>query len=373
MEIYLVGGAVRDEILGIKSYDKDYLVVGATPEDMLKAGFEPVGKDFPVFLHPKTKSEYALARTERKIGKGYKGFIFYSDTKVTIEEDLLRRDFSINALAKDKEGKIIDFYGGIDDLNQRILRHTSAAFVEDPLRVLRLARFYAKFYYLGFKVAPSTLDLARKIVKAGEIEFLTKERVWQETHKALLTKNPAKYFQLLADIGALEILAPDLNEFYQNSTGALADDLHQKKQKPTGALAAIDEFAHKASPELIFARLVAPLKLAQIKQLLTDFKAPNIFLKYAQVAHWVLQFETANDFSSEAILTLCANTDFWRNPAVLIEVLNSYELNKLSQLVQELKKLDLNHITQNSKLEGKLIAQAIFSYRKDHLDLLIKK
>lgn len=215
MKTYLVGGAVRDALLGLPVKDRDFLVVGATPEQLLSQGYQSVGKDFPVFLHPKTKQEYALARTERKQGQGYTGFACYFAPDVTLEQDLLRRDLTINAMAKDElSGDIFDPYGGQYDLQQRVLRHVSPAFVEDPLRVLRVARFYARFYALGFKVADETKQLMQQLVQQGEIQHLTAERVWQETARALSEDTPAPYFELLHEVGALAVLMPELDKLW---------------------------------------------------------------------------------------------------------------------------------------------------------------
>lgn len=203
MKIYLVGGAVRDQLLALTVTDRDWLVVGATAEELIAQGYQQVGKDFPVFLHPVTKEEYALARTERKSGRGYKGFICDFSPQVTLEQDLIRRDLSINAIAKDETGKLYDFFGGIQDIKNRLLRHISPAFVEDPLRVLRVARFAARFHYLGFSVAPETLELMKQISQSGELKSLTAERIWFETERALLTKNPEVFFQTLKQVGAL--------------------------------------------------------------------------------------------------------------------------------------------------------------------------
>lgn len=214
MEIYLVGGAVRDKLLGLPVRERDWVVVGATSQEMLKKGFKKVGKDFPVFLHPKTKEEYALARTERKTGKGYYGFECYSSSDVTLEEDLLRRDITINAMAEDEAGQIIDPYHGQRDLKQRILRHVSPAFKEDPVRILRIARFAARLEPFGFRVANETLDLMNTMVISGEIEALVKERVWQEIVKALDTDKPSEFFLVLRSCGALEHLWPSLDKLW---------------------------------------------------------------------------------------------------------------------------------------------------------------
>ena len=214
MQVYLVGGAVRDQLLGHPYHEKDYVVVGATPEQMLAQGYQPVGKDFPVFLHPETKDEYALARTERKSGHGYHGFEFYTDVAVTLEQDLIRRDLTINAIAKDDDGNLYDPYDGQKDLDQRILRHVSSAFVEDPLRVLRIARFAARYKSLGFKVADETLALMKELAESGELEALTPERVWKETSRALMEDHADEYFEVLRTCGALKVLFPEIDALY---------------------------------------------------------------------------------------------------------------------------------------------------------------
>ncbi|WP_281556282.1 multifunctional CCA addition/repair protein [Thalassomonas sp. RHCl1] len=211
LDTYLVGGAVRDQLLGREVTERDYLVVGATPEQMLDLGFMPVGKDFPVFLHPKTKEEYALARTERKQGQGYTGFVCYADSDVTIEEDLKRRDLTVNAMAMSDSGEIIDPYNGQQDLNNKVLRHVSDAFVEDPLRVLRVARFAARYYQYGFSVAPETLALMAEISASGELQQLTAERVWKEMQRSLDEENPEVFFLVLRQCGALKELFPELD------------------------------------------------------------------------------------------------------------------------------------------------------------------
>jgi len=207
VKIYAVGGAVRDELLGLPVKDRDYVVVGATPEDMIGLGYKPVGKDFPVFLHPQTREEYALARTERKTARGYKGFQIHAAPDVTLEQDLSRRDLTINAIARDERGRIIDPYDGAADLKRGILRHVSPAFAEDPVRILRLARFAARF---GFKVAPATLRLARAMVDAGEADALVPERVWQELAIGLMEAAPSKMFVLLSRCAALARVLPQL-------------------------------------------------------------------------------------------------------------------------------------------------------------------
>jgi len=206
-QVYCVGGAVRDALLGLPVQDRDWVVVGGTPEGMESQGYKPVGKDFPVFLHPKTHEEYALARTERKTARGYKGFAVYAAPDVTLEQDLARRDFTINAMAQDGEGRLIDPYGGAADLRAGVLRHVSPAFSEDPVRILRAARFVARY---GFTVAPETLVLMRRMVTNGEVDALVPERVWQELARGLMEKTPSGFFTTLRDCGALERILPEV-------------------------------------------------------------------------------------------------------------------------------------------------------------------
>ena len=212
MQVYLVGGAVRDALLGIAVKDRDWVVVGASPQQMLAAGYEQVGKDFPVFLHPKTKEEYALARMERKVGQGYHGFALDYDAKVTLEEDLKRRDLTINAMAQDEQGQLFDYYGGQADLQNRVLRHVSDAFAEDPLRVLRVARFAAKLAPLGFRLAPETRTLMQQMARSGELQALTPERVWQEVVKVMNLAKPSVFFKVLDEVDALSELFPELSQ-----------------------------------------------------------------------------------------------------------------------------------------------------------------
>ncbi|MDQ7969056.1 MAG: multifunctional CCA addition/repair protein [Oxalicibacterium faecigallinarum] len=209
MRTYVVGGAVRDALLGVPVKDKDYVVVGATPEQMVQLGYRPVGKDFPVFLHPDTRAEYALARTERKTAPGYKGFVFHTDAHVTLEEDLIRRDLTINAMAQDEDGRIVDPFGGQTDLSQRLFRHVSPAFAEDPVRILRVARFAARFP--EFTVAEETNCLMQQMVAQGEVDALVPERVWQELARGLMEVRPSRMFAVLRDCSALQRILPELD------------------------------------------------------------------------------------------------------------------------------------------------------------------
>lgn len=214
MQVYLVGGAVRDRILGLPVHERDWVVVGATPEELIGQGYQQVGKGFPVFLHPVSKEEYALARSEKKIGKGYLGFETVFDPNITLEEDLLRRDLTVNAIAECSDGRLIDPYGGQQDLENRILRHVSDAFVEDPLRVLRVARFAARFAHFGFRIADATMELMREISASGELAELTAERVWKEMDRALGEPGAVVFFEVLRECGALVEILPELDQLF---------------------------------------------------------------------------------------------------------------------------------------------------------------
>jgi tRNA nucleotidyltransferase (CCA-adding enzyme) len=244
MDCYVVGGAVRDELLGRPVNDHDWVVVGATPQQMVDQGFLPVGKDFPVFLHPQSKEEYALARTERKTAPGYHGFAFYADPGVTLEQDLARRDLTINAMARAADGRLVDPFGGQDDLRAKRLRHVSPAFAEDPVRILRLARFAARFG--DFEVAPETLTLMRQMVASGEVDALVPERVWQELSRGLMETHPAKMFEALRDCGALARLLPEVDRLW----GVPQPEQHHPE---------VDTGVHLMMVLEMAARLAAPL------------------------------------------------------------------------------------------------------------------
>ncbi len=212
LECYQVGGSVRDHLLGIEAPDRDFVIVGATPDEMVRRGFKPVGRDFPVFIHPRSGEEYALARTERKSGRGYHGFVFHTGPDVSLKDDLARRDLTVNAMAVDAQGRLIDPFGGHDDLRNGILRHVADAFAEDPVRILRLARFAARFE--SFEIAAETLELCRNMVAAGEADELVPERVWQEMKKALMQARPSRFFEVLRDVGALDVILPEVDALF---------------------------------------------------------------------------------------------------------------------------------------------------------------
>lgn len=242
MKIYAVGGAVRDRLLGLPVKDQDYVVVGATPEDMARLGFRPVGRDFPVFLHPQTHEEYALARTERKSGRGYRGFSIHAAPDVTLEQDLARRDLTINAIARDEDGAIIDPFGGVADLKAGVLRHIGPAFVEDPVRVLRVARFAARF---GFGIAPETQRLMREMVANGEVDHLVAERVWQELSRGLMEKQPSRMFEALRECGALARVLPEVDALFGVPQAA---EHHPEVDTGLHSLLALDVAARRDEP-----------------------------------------------------------------------------------------------------------------------------
>ena len=288
MNVFRVGGAVRDTILGYPHHEIDWVVVGSTPEEMIKNGFTQVGRDFPVFLHPESKEEYALARTERKSGPGYRGFVVHADPSVTLEEDLGRRDITINAMAMDESGSIIDPYGGQADLKVKMLRHVSPRFVEDPLRVMRVARFAARYHHFGFTVAKETIALMAEIVKAGELAHLSTERIWVETEKALGEWHPEIYWQVLADCGALTVLIPEL--------------------AVSQGISALSRAApHTDRTDCRWAALLADLTQARAENTCERFKAPNTyFMLAAQVSDGRGKLKTALKDASECMAVLKA-------------------------------------------------------------------
>ena len=293
MNCYRVGGAVRDTLLGYPHVETDWVVVGSTPEEMIAEGYTQVGRDFPVFLHPDTKEEYALARTERKSGPGYHGFVVHADPSVTLEEDLERRDLTINAMAMDGDGTVIDPYGGQADLKAKLLRHVSPHFVEDPLRVLRVARFAARYRHLGFYVADDTLALMTDIVGAGELSHLSVERVWVETEKALGEQHPESYWQVLSDCGALPVLIPEL---------AVSQGI--------AALARTAPNTQRVDAR--WAALLADLPESRALEACERLKAPGRFtLLAAKVSAWRAAVKTALQ-DAEACLTLLMGLDALR-------------------------------------------------------------
>ena len=313
MKVYLVGGAVRDRLLSLPTQEHDWVVVGATPEDLIDQGYRQVGKDFPVFIHPKNGEEYALARTERKSGKGHQGFIVHSEPTITLEEDLSRRDLTINAIAEDSDGNLIDPYQGQKDLQKKILRHISPAFAEDPLRVLRVARFAAKFWILGFTIAPETLNLMSELSSGDELSYLSKERVWQETERALLTDNPEIFFLILWQVGALHFFTKSLAEALDYSENLL----HLADVKKLDGLHA----------RYIGLSMVAALNSDRvdndiIKQFNQELHAPSLLQEFATLsAKYFYACTQALSLSNERVHDTLSGLDAFRRPDRCKEIL----------------------------------------------------
>ena len=285
MKSYVVGGAVRDRLLGRAVRDHDWVVVGATPQQMLDAGYRPVGRDFPVFLHPRTKEEYALARTERKTAPGYHGFSFHAEPSVTLEQDLARRDLTINAMAEDAQGRVVDPFGGQRDLQDRVLRHVGEAFAEDPVRILRVARFAARF---GFRVADETMELMKAMVKSGEAGTLVPERVWQEFSRGLAEPHPERMFEVLEACGLRQQLLPELKAVPQKLTGSVP---------------------------VRFALLAWPLKEAEVNALCERLRAPGEERELALLAcRCRPALRAAHSASPQALLELLKRADAFRRP-----------------------------------------------------------
>jgi tRNA nucleotidyltransferase (CCA-adding enzyme) len=294
---YIVGGAVRDELLGLPVQDRDYVVVGATPEEMVAQGFRPVGKDFPVFLHPKTQEEYALARTERKSGRGYKGFIVHAAPDVTLEDDLRRRDLTINAMARDPlTRQLIDPFGGEADLQAKVLRHVSPAFAEDPVRILRVARFAARF---GFAVAPETMRLMQEMVGSGEADFLVPERVWQEFAKGLMEAHPQRMLAVLVECGLQPKLLPGVDLARTHYEGSLA---------------------------VRYALLLWPLDAQQVRAVNGRLKVPNSVEDVADIAARHRAFFAKKNPDPAALLEFLRGADAFRRPERFREVVQAARL-----------------------------------------------
>ena len=339
MRIYLVGGAVRDRLLGRDGGDRDYVVVGTTPERMLADGFKPVGKDFPVFLHPRSGEEYALARTERKTAPGYHGFVFHADESVTLEDDLARRDFTINAIAEADDGTLVDPFGGVQDIERRVLRHVSPAFAEDPVRILRGARFLARFAAQGFTIAPETLALMRDMVAAGEVDHLVPERVWQEMRKALAEAMPSAFIGLLRDCGALKKLLSEVDalfgvpqrvEFHPEVDAGVHTQMvcdMAARLAPGNArigFAALTHDLGKAlTPTEILPKHIEHERagLVPVRALCERYKVPNDFRELAVIAcREHLNVHRLDELRPETVHDLIARCDGFRQPERIAEL-----------------------------------------------------
>jgi len=339
MQIYLVGGAVRDALLNRKVVERDYVVVGATPEEMLSQGFTQVGKDFPVFLHPKTQEEYALARTERKSGKGYTGFVCDASSSVTLEEDLLRRDLTVNAIAQDNLGNLIDPYGGKKDLENRLLRHVSEAFSEDPLRVFRVARFATRYAYLGFTIATETMALMQSMAQSGELSTLSAERVWQETKRSLLEKTPHVFFTVLNQAHGLNDWFTELERNVDTALETLKTAVALEKAenesvvKYTGSETPLPESSDSETARLItrFTALLTHLSEEEAKQLCSRLKVQNQVSEIVSLACKFKGFLLNAQNSPADLLALFNSCDAWRREerfTLLLSAFAPYAHNK---------------------------------------------
>ena len=391
-KIYTVGGAVRDELLGLPVQDRDFVVVGATPEEMVRLGYQPVGKDFPVFLHPQTHEEYALARTERKTARGYKGFQVYASPEVTLEQDLARRDLTINAIAKDEAGALIDPYGGQADLAARVLRHVSPAFSEDPVRILRVARFAARF--ADFTVAEETLLLMREMVQSGEVDALVPERVWQEISRGLMEAKPSRLFEVLRACGALAKIMPEVDCLFgvpqhpkshpEIDTGAhvmLVLDVAAAKRfaLPVRFAALCHDLGKGATPQAQWpnhnGHEAHGVVLAQA--LSRRIKAPSDCAELAVlVARWHGEVHNADQLPAEALVKLLQQVDAFRQPPRFVQFLQACAADywgrpgypgkrfiaaeRLANAYQIAAQVDAGAIAQQHQ-GGEAIKQAVFA------------
>ena len=396
MKIYRVGGCVRDRLLGLAVNDIDWVVTGASAEQMLALGYKSIGKDFPVFLHPENKQEYALARSERKTGPGYKGFEISADPATTIEQDLLRRDLTINAMAEDEDGNIVDPYGGQRDLEARCLRHVSAAFIEDPVRVLRVARFAARFHRLGFTLADDTRELIRQIGESGELEALVAERVWSELSRALDEADPAVFFTTLRDCGVLQHLFPEIEALFGVPQNA---KYHPEIDTGVHVMMALQESAALGHDnETRFAVLMHDLGKATtpaavlpshhgheargnkpVKDFCKRWRVPKAHTQLALITtEFHLLAHRSMELKASTLLKLLTQADALRKPERFQKMLDAcradvrgregYENNAYPQaeflagLADKLRKLDITEI-QQQKLTGKAMGQAIHDAR----------
>jgi len=380
LQTYLVGGAVRDGLLNLPIKEKDWVVTGSSPEDMTRLRFKPVGKDFPVFLHPQTGEEYALARTERKSGHGYQGFTFFTGPEVSLEDDLQRRDLTINAIAKAGNGELVDPYQGRKDLENRILRHVSPSFIEDPLRVLRVCRFAARFHHLGFRLANETLSLMRQISVSGELHYLTPERVWQECQKALGTENPDVFFTRLRDCGALKEVFPEIDALFgvpqpEKYHPEIDTGLHTLKALQIAATMTdnlhcrfavlVHDLGKAKTPSEYWPKhhgheaLGAPV----VEQLTKRLGASKAYARLGTlVCKWHLQSHRAMELKAETLIKLFNALDVWRRPQTLEDFLICCEADARGRTGLEEKAYpQANHLRQAYHLAAGVSADTFSS------------
>ena len=396
IRVYRVGGCIRDQLLNLPVKDIDWVVTGASAEDMLTDGYKPVGRDFPVFLHPDTKQEYALARSERKTASGYHGFEFNTHPDITIEEDLRRRDLTINAMAEDVDGNIIDPYGGQNDIESRILRHVSGAFIEDPVRVLRVARFAARFHHLGFRLAKETSELIRRMGESGELHALVAERVWAETVRALGEKSPPVYFQTLRDCSVLNLLFPEIDELFGVPQVA---QHHPEIDTGVHVMMCLQKSADLGfDNETRFAVLMHDLGKATtaqhilpshhgheargiklVKRFCSRLKVPKAFTELAlMTTEYHTHVHRAFELKATTILNLFYSVDLFRKPQRFQKMLDACladtrgrlnfedieypQADYLSTLAEKLLQADLGAVKQQG-FQGKALGEAIRKFR----------
>lgn len=405
MQIYRVGGAVRDKLLGLDIKDIDWVVTGSTPEKMTADGYKAIGKDFPVFLHPETKQEYALARTERKISRGYSGFSFNTDPSITIEQDLSRRDLTINAIAEDSNGNIIDPFNGKQDINDRVLRHVSEAFVEDPVRVLRVARFAARFHHLGFSIADETRKLIKKIADSGELNALVAERVWAEMNKALAEPDPQIFFTSLRECQVLSTLFPEIDNLFGVPQTA---KYHPEIDTGIHVMMVLKKAAEmNFNNDIRFAALTHDLGKANTptdvlpshhgheqrgvkltRQFCKKWRIPKATTELAlMTCEYHTHIHRAYELKASTLLKLFMQTDCFRRPerfkqmtdACIADVRGRIGFENspypqaayVNRLVQQLNDLDLSAVVK-STAKGKELGQAIYDYRLNYLKSILE-
>ena len=406
MQVYRVGGAVRDKLLGLDIKDTDWVITGTTPEKMVADGYKTIGKDFPVFLHPKTKQEYALARTERKISRGYAGFSFNTDPKITIEQDLSRRDLTINAIAEDTDGNLIDPFNGQQDIKNRVLRHVSQAFVEDPVRVLRIARFAARFAHLGFRIAKETQQLIKKIGQSGELDALVPERVWTEMNKALAETDPQIFFTSLRECKVLKILFPEIDNLFGVPQTA---KYHPEIDTGVHVMMVLKKSAElNFDNDIRFSALTHDLGKASTpshilpshhgheqrgvkltRQFCKKWRVPKATTELAlMTCEYHTHVHRAYELKASTLLKLFMQTDCFRRPerfhkmtqACIADVRGRTNFENtpypqaayLNRLVEKLNNLDMTAVVNSSK-KGKEMGQAIYDYRLKYLKSILEK
>jgi len=381
MDIYLVGGAIRDRLLGLPSQEKDWVVINATPSDLKRLGYKQVGKSFPVFIHPKTGEEHALARKEIKSGKGYYGFKIDSNPNVTLEEDLSRRDLTINAIAEDHLGQIIDPFNGQEDLSNRVLRHVSAAFIEDPLRVLRVSRFKAKLHGLNFEIASETKKLLKEIVESGELKHLVPERIWQETYKALCEPRFDQFFQTLIDLGAIDQVFPEINHMNSRfSESYIVQAAIKKEISPKIRFCSIFLLLLEDGQQSLKDTIMAMQKRINIPN---DYKNLVLLLENIYPMLFSSDGNEKKEFSAEQYLNIIEKLDALRNPSNLDEVMEVICLKKnysnIETTVSLIRKslalaqsVKINNL-QEEGLEGSIIGEKLRELRLNKIKEELKR